>query len=244
MKKLIKGIALLLAFLLVVASWPAWLLYEEIRKARSEDPLVWEQDIVALESNTREQSLDGDEVMFIGSSSIRLWDTLADDMAPISVIQHGFGGAKLNDIVHYAPRLVNAWQPRAVVVFAGTNDIHPGAAKSPQQLLASYQAFVGTVRAEQPDVPIFYIGITPSPLRWSVWSVAQSTNALIQQWSATQPNLHFIDTAQGLMGSDGKPDPDNYRIDGLHLSAQGYDVWREHIRQRLLDEIGASGAAL
>tara|TARA_R110002049_G_scaffold22455_9_gene80505 strand:- start:21 stop:755 length:735 start_codon:yes stop_codon:yes gene_type:complete len=243
MNKVLKGIGLLLALLLVIFSWPAWQLYEEIRKASSEDPLVWEEDIVALETNTRKRSLDGREVVFIGSSSIRLWDSLAEDMAPISVIQHGFGGAKLNDITHYAQRLVNAWQPRAVVVFAGTNDIHPGAAKLPQTLLSSYQAFVETVRVSQPEVPIFYIGITPSPLRWSVWSVAQSTNALIQQWSATQPNLHFVDTAQDLMGSDGKPDPDNYRIDGLHLSAQGYSVWRESIRQRLLEKIGAPGPA-
>ncbi|CAA0104712.1 Uncharacterised protein [Halioglobus japonicus] len=244
MKKLLKGIALVLALLLVVSSWPAWLLYEEIRKARSEDPLVWEEDIIALESSTAKQARDGQEVVFIGSSSIRLWDSLADDMAPIGVIQHGFGGAKLNDLVHYAQRLVNTWQPRAVVVFAGTNDVDPSAAKTPQQLLSHYQAFVETVRADQPDVAIFFIGITPSPLRWSVWSVARSANALIQQWSSSQPNLYFIDTAQSLMGDDGEPNRDYYRIDGLHLSAQGYGIWRDIIRQRLLDEIGAPGPAL
>jgi glucose/arabinose dehydrogenase/lysophospholipase L1-like esterase len=218
-------------------SWPAWQLFKEIRNARSEDPLVWEEAISALESETRDMHRPGQAVVFVGSSSIRLWDTLTQDMAPIEVIQHGFGGAKLNDVVHYAKRLVNAYQPRAVVVFAGTNDIHPGAAKSPEQLLASYQAFVATVRADQPEVPIYFIGITPSPLRWSVWPVAQATNALIQQWSESDPNLHFIDTSGGLMGHDGEPDPDNYRIDGLHLSAQGYSVWRDSIRTRLLDDL-------
>ncbi len=238
-KKVLKGLALLVVVLLLALSWPAWQFYEGIQKARSEDPLVWEDDIAALESSTRARALDGREVLFVGSSSILLWDSLAEDMAPLAVIQHGFGGAKLNDLAHYARRLVNAWQARAVVVFAGTNDIDPSAAKSPEQLLASYQAFVAAVRADQPEVPIFYIGITPSLMRWAVWPIAQSTNALIEQWSASDPNLHFIDTSPGLLGSNGEPDPENYRFDGLHLSEQGYGVWRAMIRQRLLDEIGA-----
>ena len=100
-------------------------------------------------------------MVFIGSSSIRLWSTLSDDMQPLPVIQHGFGGSKLNDIVYYAPRLVNVYQPRAVVVFAGTNDIVPAASKEPEALLATYQEFVRIVRADQPSLPIFYIGITP-----------------------------------------------------------------------------------
>lgn len=239
MKKILKGIALVLALVTLGLSWPAWQFYKEIRNARSEDPLVWEEAISALESQTRNNHRPGQSVVFVGSSSIRLWDTLAKDMAPIEVIQHGFGGAKLNDVVHYAKRLVNAYQPRAVVVFAGSNDIHPGAAKTPEQLLASYQAFVATVRADQPAVPIYFIGITPSPMRWSVWPIAQSTNALIAKWSESDPNLHVIDTSGGLMGRDGEPDPDNYRFDGLHLSTQGYSVWRDIIRTRLLDELEA-----
>tara|TARA_R110002073_G_scaffold3509_8_gene23306 strand:- start:2541 stop:3485 length:945 start_codon:yes stop_codon:yes gene_type:complete len=239
-KKIIKGIALCLGLLALGLGWLGWQLYGEIQKSRSDDPLVWEQDIQALESSTRGSNDSGRGVVFVGSSSIRLWDSLPEDMAPIEVIQHGFGGAKLHDIVYYAERLVNAYQPRAVVVFAGTNDIDPSAVKPPEQLLASYQAFVASVRADQPDVPIYYIGITPSPMRWSVWPVAQTVNALIQEWSEYDPNLHFIDTSASLLGSDGEPDPDNYRFDGLHLSAQGYAVWREIIRKHLLDEIGAA----
>jgi lysophospholipase L1-like esterase len=238
MKKALKIVAALLGLLLLGLSWPAWQLYGEIQNARSADPLVWEDAIGALEAKTRGLYGPGQGVVFIGSSSIRLWDTLADDMSPIPVIQHGFGGAKLNDIVHYAERLVNAYQPRAVVVFAGTNDIEPGASKSPEVLLASYQAFVGKVRSNRPDLPIFYIGITPSPRRWAVWPIAQSTNELIETWSEADPNLHFIDTSAALLGSNGEPDGDNYIFDGLHLSKRGYAIWRDIIRKRLLGELG------
>lgn len=236
-KKVMKIIALLLGLLLLGLSWPAWMLYDEIQKARSDDPLVWEDDVRELESATAGRFAPGQAVVFIGSSSIRLWKNLPEDMAPIPVIQHGFGGAKLNDVVQYADRLVSAYQPAAVVVFAGTNDIDPSASKSPAELLASYQAFVSRVRESQPDVPIYYIGITPSPLRWSVWPIAQATNRLIAEWSAADPNLHFIDTSAALMDSAGEPDSDNYIFDGLHLSKRGYAIWRDIIRQRLLDEL-------
>jgi lysophospholipase L1-like esterase len=238
MKKTIKVIAILLGVLLLGLSWPAWRLYGEILNARSEDPLVWEEAVSALEAKTRNRHAPGEAVVFIGSSSIRLWNTLDEDMSPMPVIQHGFGGAKLNAVVHYAERLVSAYQPRAVVVFAGTNDIDPAASKSPEVLLASYQAFVEKVRSEQPDLPIFYIAITPSPRRWSVWPIAQSTNRLIENWSESDPNLHFIDTSAALLDSKGEPKRDNYFFDGLHLSKRGYKIWGEIIRQRLLDELG------
>ena len=237
MKKAVKIILALLGLLLLGLSWPAWQFYEEIQKASSEDPLVWKETVAALESKTRGSCGPGECVVFIGSSSIRFWDTLEADMSPIPVIQHGFGGAKLNDVVHYAQRLVNAYKPLAVVVFAGTNDIHPAASKAPEVLLGSYQAFVKKIRADQPRLPIFYIGITPSPMRWSVWPIAQETNRLIQKWCSTDPKLHFIDTSDALMGGNGEPLRENYIFDGLHLSERGYGVWRQIIFQRLMDEL-------
>lgn len=238
-KRALKIVALLLGLLLLGLSWPAWLLYDEIQKSRSEDPLVWEDAIRDLEAETAGRFAPGQAVVFVGSSSIRLWRTLEEDMAPVPVLRHGFGGAKLGAVVHYADRLVSAYQPRAVVVFAGTNDIDPSAAKTPEVLLASYQEFVQRVRAHQPEVPIFFIGITPSPRRWSVWPIAQAANERIAHWSAANPNLYFIDTSAALLDSSGQPDPDNYLFDGLHLSTQGYAIWRDIIRARLLEELGA-----
>ncbi|MEM9256708.1 MAG: GDSL-type esterase/lipase family protein [Pseudomonadota bacterium] len=233
MKTVAKVLGVLLGLLILVAAWPAYQLYGELQKAASEDPLVWEEDIAALEVASRGRFAPDEAIVFVGSSSIRLWDTLPQDMAPLPVLQHGFGGAKMHDVVHYADRLVGAFAPRAVVMFAGTNDVHPGSVKSPQTLLASYQAFVEAVRRDRPELPIFFIEITPSPLRWTVWEDAAAANRLIAQWSATQSGLTVIDTSVGLMGEDGQPDPDNYLFDGLHLSEQGYDHWARVIRSAL-----------
>ena len=218
MRKALKYLGILLALAVLAASWPAWRLFVELDKGRSEDPLVWEEDIRALETATRGSFPPGEAVVFVGSSSIRFRDSLHADMAPIPVIQHGFGGAKLNDLVYYADRLVSAYRPRSVVVFAGTNDITPSAAKTPEILLASYREFVGKVRQQQPDLPIYYISITPSPRRWEVWPIAQATNGLIVDFCATDDELHFIDTGPALLDSAGEPDPPNSVFDKLHLS--------------------------
>ncbi len=234
---MIRKLAIALGALLLVAAWPAFTLYGELQKARSEDPLAYAEDIAALEEQTgarREERA----IVFYGSSSIRLWSTLEADMAPLPAINHGFGGAKLHDIEQWAERMVNAYAPRAVVVFAGTNDITPGGSKAPAQLLDTYRRFVATVHGAQPGLPIYYIAITPSPLRWEVWSIAQETNALIRAYTESEPALHFIDTGAQLLGADGTPDRANYRWDRLHLSEQGYAIWTGIIRERLLADLG------
>jgi hypothetical protein len=237
-KRVAKISGLVLGALLLLAAWPAWQLYGEIRKATSDDPLVWEEDIAAFEARAAANPKP-EGIVFVGSSSIRLWSSLEHDMQPFAVLQHGFGGSKLGDLEFYTERLVNAYQPQAVVVFEGSNDIHPGNTKAPTTLLASYQRFVARVRVDLPTVPIYFIGITPSPMRWQVWDVAQETNRLIREWSAGQLALHFIDTGPALLGGDGTPERDNYIFDGLHLSAAGYAIWTELIRGRLLADLGS-----
>ncbi|MFT6051044.1 MAG: lysophospholipase L1-like esterase [Halioglobus sp.] len=238
MKKKVKIILVVVGLLFVGTAWVAYQYSAAIEKVSSEDPLVWAPDIAALEAKTKGIDGSGEAIIFIGSSSIRFWQTLAQDMEPMLVIQHGFGGAKLNDVVHYSGRLVNAYRPRAVVLFAGTNDINLKNSKSPQTLLASYQDFVAKVRLDQPQLPVFYLAITPSMLRWEVWSIAQETNRLISDWSAGEDTLYFIDTSAALLGEDGTPYKENYRWDGLHLSGEGYQIWSEIIRARLLQDLG------
>ncbi|MFK7730131.1 MAG: GDSL-type esterase/lipase family protein [Pseudomonadales bacterium] len=218
-------------------SWLVFRTYQELGKRGSEDPLVWEADIVAFETAARSEPPPENAVVFVGSSSIRFWDSLVEDMAPIPVIQRGFGGAKLNDVVHYADRLVNVYQPSAVVIFAGSNDMTPGDTKTPAQLLASYKQFVAKVRIHNPALPIYYIAITPSPRRWEIWPNAHAANAIIKEYSGATSGLFFIDTGQALMDADGEPDMANYRIDKLHLSEQGYKVWTRIVRAKLLETL-------
>ncbi len=240
MKKIAR-IGAIVAFVIVaLGSIPAYLFYGEIQKVQSEDPKVWQDDITRLVEETRSRGDLPEAVLFVGSSSIRFWGTLERDMRPLVTIRHGFGGAKLADLEFYAEQLVTAFRPRAIVVFAGSNDLQPGDTKPPEVLLAIYRRFVAEVRRDLPLVPIFYIGITPTPLRWGVWDMIRETNQLIHEFCDEQAGLHYIETGPLLLGSDGTPDRNNYRLDGLHLSARGYEIWTDVIQARLMEELNVN----
>ena len=236
MKKIVLAV---LAILIVLIAPKAYYYYAEVSKAMSEDPRVWEEAIVEFEEDARANGYPENAVVFVGSSSIRLWTSLVKDMGPSPVIQRGFGGAKLADVDYYAERLVNAYKPAAVVVFAGTNDISEDMTYTPRQLADTYKSFVAKVRKDQNNVPIYYIGITPSVLKWNVWDKGQATNNLIRDFIEQDENHTFIDTSVALLEELGEPNPDNYADEflwgGLHLNAKGYAIWTNVIKPYLME---------
>ena len=219
--------------LLVVVAYLFFDVSQSLKKARSEDLLVWASDI---ETFAERGVGEPESLLFVGSSSIRFWDELAEDMAPVPVINRGFGGSKIGDVVHYADILFQADNPRAIVIFVGTNDMTPQRTKSVGTMTAGFSAMMLALRKQHPDVPVYYIAITPSPLRWVIWDEAVAVNEAIQTLISQMPNTRFIDTGEALI-SDGEPNPDNYVVDRLHLSAKGYDIWAEIIRSRLFSDL-------
>ena len=220
--------------LLAVIAYLFFDISHRLEKARSEDPLVWASDI---ETFAERGVGEPESLLFVGSSSIRFWGELAKDMTPVPVINRGFGGSKIGDVVHYAETLFRADNPRAIVIFVGTNDMTPQQTKSVDTMTARFAAIMPALREEHPDVPVFYFAITPSPLRWAIWDEAVAVNEAIQTLILQMPNTYFIDTGEALM-SGSEPNPDNYVFDRLHLSAKGYDIWAEIIRSRLFSDLG------
>jgi lysophospholipase L1-like esterase len=219
---------------LSIAAYVAVGVSKGLEKALSEDPLVWASDIEAfVEKGVGEPG----SLLFVGSSSIRFWDNLAEDMAPLPVINRGFGGSKIGAVVHYADALFRATNPHAIVIFVGTNDMTPEQTKSVDTMSSRFVAMMSAVRKQHPDAPVYYIAITPSPLRWAIWNEAKAVNEAIQVLISQMPDVHFIDTSEALM-SGGEPNPDNYVFDKLHLSAKGYDIWAEIVRSRIFGDLG------
>ena len=200
------------------------------------DPEAWEASIRRFEARERRQP-PADAVVFTGSSSITFWSSLARDMAPVPVLNRGFGGAKIADVVHYAARIVLPCRPRAIVLFAGTNDIAEPRPATSQQVFEGYLAFVRIIQAALPAVPIYYVSITPTPLRWKLWPVVQEANRIIHAHTKTDPRLRFIDIAGALLGPDGRPDHRLFRPDRLHPNARGYEKWTALIQPVLLRDL-------
>ena len=157
-------------------------------------------------------------------------------MAPLPAVNRGFGGALIDDVVRYADRIVVPYQPAAVVLFAGTNDIAGARPASAGYVAERFDAFVAKVRLAVPEALIFYVAITPSRARWSLWPVAMEANRLIEARVRADAGLRFIDLGPFLLGRDGTPDPEFYRRDGLHPSKSGYRIWAREIAASLHHE--------
>ena len=213
------------------------IIFSMTRKAITGNPLAWESDIQKFEAADRVQPPPADVIVFTGSSSITFWSTLEQDMAPLPVINRGFGGSRWDAVAHYAPRTVIAYRPRAVVVFAGTNDISGFKPKTAQEVFDGYRAFVAVVHAALPATPIYYISITPTSSRWKLWPVVQEANHLICEHTQTDPRLHFIDLTDVILGADGQPDRSLFRFDRLHPNQKGYAVWTASIKPILLADL-------
>ena len=204
-----------------------------------EDPLEWQEKVEAFESDAALEPPPTDAALFIGSSSIRLWDTLHEDMAPLPVIKRGFGGSRLFDSVYWADRLVLAHDPAVIVMFSGTNDLKGDEPKPPERVCALFDQFVARIRDEDCTAPIVYIAISPSKARLRHLGLVLETNRLISMACEADTTLYFVDTATPLLDDWGQPDMQWFDDDELHLNARGYALWTGRIKPliaRLLDE--------
>lgn len=186
--------------------------------------LPFEKEILAFEAADATNPPAPGAVLFIGSSSIRLWKTLAEDFPKQRVLNRGFGGSQIIDSVRYARRIVIPYKPRLIVLYAGGNDINGG--KTPDEVFTDYQRFVARVHAELPETPIAYISIAPNPARWEQVNRVRAANALIKAHTRTDARLAYIDVFQKMLGANGEPRPDIYVADRLHMNAEGYKIWR------------------
>ncbi|HSW17924.1 MAG TPA: SGNH/GDSL hydrolase family protein [Ramlibacter sp.] len=171
-------------------------------------------------------------VLFVGSSSIRLWSNLAEDFRGVPVvINRGFGGSTMADCDRFARQLVVRYKPRQVLVYAGDNDLSQG--RSPADVLKSFQAFVKTVRSELPDARIDYISIKPSPARVALLPQIKEANALLAAYTATLPDVGYIDVYSAMTDRRGQPRGELYGPDRLHMNRAGYELWRDLIQRRV-----------
>ena len=161
-------------------------------------------------------------VLFIGSSSIRFWETLGTDFPGIPVINRGFGGSQIRDSTWYADRIVVPYAPRMIVFYAGENDLESG--RSPRQVRDDFDAFVTHVRRDLPRVRIAYISSKPSPLRARMMEAEREANALIAA-DAARLKVQFIDVFTPMLDADGQPRGELFGEDRLHMNRTGYELW-------------------
>ena len=187
-----------------------------------EDFARWEKEISGLEAKADKQKPPSEGIVFVGSSSIRRWD-LKKSFGDLPTINSGFGGSQLADSVHFAPRIILPYKPKAVVLYAGDNDLARG--KTPEQIAEDYEEFVALIHKSLPETKVVYIAVKPSLSRWKLIDKVRDTNKLIEKQASEGKNQAFVDIDAPMLGEDGKPRQELFAADGLHLSDAGYKIW-------------------
>ena len=207
----------------------------------SQDPAFFEDEIAAFEAADREHPPPTRPIVFVGSSSVRLWSRLAEDMAPLPVLERGFGGSQLAHVLHFAERVVLRYRPRGVVLYAGDNDLDERTGKSATDVVRDFQAFVALVHGAVPDARIYYLAIKPSRMRWARWPEQSKANAEIAALCGQDPRLAFLDIATPMLATGTPPARALFLLDGLHLSERGYALWTDVVKPRLLADFPEAG---
>jgi lysophospholipase L1-like esterase len=167
------------------------------------------------------------QILFVGSSSIRFWKTLEQDMAPYPVVNRGFGGSQASDVLTYFERLIPPRRPRAIVYYEGDNDIHAG--KTPAQVFGDFQKFLAVKDRALGGVPVYFIAVKPSKARFSELAKQAEVNRDVASLVPHRRDLIFIDVVPAML-SHGKP-KDIYVADGLHMTPAGYRIWTQIVKR-------------
>ncbi|MGA3170872.1 MAG: GDSL-type esterase/lipase family protein [Chthoniobacteraceae bacterium] len=165
--------------------------------------------------------------VFYGSSSIRLWDNLAHFFPGHPVVNRGFGGSTLAECIHLIPRVIQPLRPAALILYAADNDLDQGA--SPEHAHWLFGQFIDRIREPFPSLPIAFISVKPSPARfWNISNIRRA-NELIRDAAPQYPGVTYIDVFSSMLSPAGGSRPDLFTDDGLHMNANGYNLWASHI---------------
>ena len=204
------------------------LLLPTLCRGADPQPAPFENEIRAFEQADAKSPPPQDAVLFVGSSSIRLWKTLQDDFPNLKVINRGFGGSQVEHSVRYADRVVLPYRPKLIVFYAGDNDLAAG--KSPNRVLDDFKAFAEKVRTALPQTRILYVSIRPSGARWHLQGRQWLTNRMIREFADADDAVEYVDVVSTLLGPNGQPRADYLVADKLHLGPDGYRAWTAVIR--------------
>jgi len=197
------------------------------------DPTRYEKTIAKFEAADKETMPPAGAVLCIGSSSMGGWHrTIREDLAPLTVIPRGFGGSNMNDVLHFVDRVVLPYEPRAILLYEGDNDIAHGV--TPQKVLETFEVLVKQVHAKLPKTRFYVLAVKPSISRWEVWPEMKETNLLMKTRCKADERLTYIDIATPMLNEKGEPKADIFKEDNLHMVRKGYEIWRDVVRPVLV----------
>lgn len=216
----------LLGIMLIIG----WIFPSLLAAAPPREPRFAEE-IQAFEQADKKSFPPAGGILFTGSSSIRLWKTLGDDFHSLPVINRGFGGAVISEVIYYADRIILPYKPRLIVLYIGGNDIAEG--RAPEEVFENFILLTTLIHEKLPQTRLAYVSINPSIARWSMDDSIRQTNQLIREYVGDQDWMVYIDSYSKMLSPEGKPRPELLSPDNLHLGPEGYKLWKSIIEPYL-----------
>jgi lysophospholipase L1-like esterase len=175
-------------------------------------------------------------ILFVGSSSFTRWTDVKDYFPGYTIVNRGFGGSTLADVLRYEEDVIFKYNPKQIVIYCGENDVASSDTITANTVFNRFTNLFSDIRAVYPNVPVVFVSLKPSPSRWQLREKAKATNQMIEQYLGRQKNTQFIDVWKPMLGKDGKPRPELFVEDNLHMNAQGYAIWQKLIQPTLLKD--------
>jgi lysophospholipase L1-like esterase len=202
-----------------------------VNQAAAQNFSKWEPEMAAFAQADKTDRPKKKSIVFTGSSSIRLWENLEEYFPGKRILNRGFGGSQTDEVVYFADRIITPYKPKQVVVYSGDNDIAAG--KTPEKVLADFKALFSKIREAAPKATVTYISIKPSPSRKQYLPDINRTNALIKEFLRQQKRTAYVDVFTLMLLPSGKPKPELFRADSLHMTKAGYDIWAQVLKPYL-----------
>jgi len=214
--KILKGL-FVIALLVFTSCSNAQPFIEEIREFRHEDSM----HVPEKHAN-----------LFVGSSSLRMWTDIKSYFPKHKIINRGFGGSSLPDVIRYADDVIFKYDPKQILIYCGENDLAASDTVSAETVVERFKTLFGMIRSHWKKMPVVFISIKPSPSRAHLMPKMEAANRMIRDFLQTQKKTKYIDV-YSLMLVNGQPRPDIFREDNLHMNAKGYEIWRGAIESVL-----------
>ena len=190
------------------------------------------KDIAQWAEQDRNQAVDEDTVLCIGSSSFKGWHHIKTDLAPLNIIHRGFGGSTMGDVLVWENFFLR-YRSNTVLIYEGDNDmVNPKC--SPEDLIGYYKKFCDAILKTNPKTHIYIVSIKPSIARLNLWTKMKKANELLARFAETHPNITYIDVSSKMLDKEGNPREELLAKDKLHMSRQGYVLWTEIIRDVIM----------
>ncbi len=217
MKRNIKKFSLLFFIILIFAT--------NIAFAQYNPEIKWGASIVKYEKKDSVSMPESGGILMLGSSSFTIWQDVGDYFPGKNMVNRGFGGSQMSDVLFFKERLILPYHPRQVILYEGENDIAAG--EKPDSIFAELLQLVEWTREQIPGIQISLVSMKPSPKRWELKETMLVMNQKLMQFAANNEDIDFINIWDPLLEPNGVPVNENYRKDFLHLDAKGYEIWQK-----------------